>query len=137
MTVLRGVGAETRELPLLDHLQDPLEAVRGIRGDRVGLGHAHEPGDVPLLDVLHQEQLDGLSLTLAEEDPCRVQVLDVVQGVGDAIRSVDCVDVLALKERPERFEVLEQRPQHANRQQEPTGALLRRAERSPVAGAMG
>lgn len=68
--------------------------MRGIRGDRVGLGDAHHPGDVFLLDVLHQEQLYRLPLTLAQEGPGGVQVLDVVQGVGDAIRPANRVDVL-------------------------------------------
>jgi hypothetical protein len=126
MAVLCCVCPEAGELPFRDHLQDALESVRGIRGNWVGFRHAHEPGDVLLLDVLHQEQLYGLPLTRTQVYSGGIQVLDVMQRVGDAIGAVNGVYVLALVERPESFEVLEERPQHTNRQRQvPTGALLR------------
>jgi hypothetical protein len=94
MVVLCRVGAEAWKLPLGDHLQDPLETVRGVRRHGVRFGNAHHPGDVFLPDVLDQEQLYRLPLAGAQQLPCGVQVLDVVEGVGDAVRPVNCVYVL-------------------------------------------
>jgi len=71
-----------------------LEPVRGVGGDRVGHRYAHHQGHVLLPDVLHQEVLDGLLLTVAQQDPAVVEVLDVPQRVEDPVGSHDRVDAL-------------------------------------------
>lgn len=130
---------EARQLPFVDHFQNPLEPVGGVGRDRIGLRDAHHAGDVPLPDVLDQEQLDRLTLTRAEIQAGRVEVFDVVQRIGDPVRPMDSVYVLGFIQRPESFQMLEQRPEHSDCQQrqEPTRSLPRPVHEIPVVGTMG
>jgi hypothetical protein len=45
-----------------------------------------------------------------------VEVLQVVQGIQHATGRRDGVDPFSLEEGPERFQVLQQSPEHTNRQ---------------------
>lgn len=93
----------------------------GVRGNGIRHRYAHHPRDISLTDVLHEKQLDGLSLTAAQVNSGIKEVFDVVQRIRDSVRTGDRVDTFGLIERPEALQVLQQRPEHTNRQrQEPT-----------------
>lgn len=83
-----------------------------IGRDRVVLGHTHQEGDVLLPQVLHQEQLDGLTLAVAQENSGRIEGLDIEQGVGRPTGAIDGVHPFRRVKRPEGQQVLEQRPQN-------------------------
>jgi hypothetical protein len=106
---------EAGDLPLVDHLQQVLQPVRGVGGDRVGDGDAHHQGHVLLPDVLHQEVLDGLLLALAQQDPALVQVLDIEQRVDDSVGTADRVHAVGFVQGTEGEEVLEEGAQDSDR----------------------